>query len=511
MIKQIILLLKIFPFLALTHISDDLKDNLSIEMSVPEKVEKPGEFEVKLAFLRGGVKGFAKFTEQLPNGFSAEAVSIGDATFTCENGMIKILWLNLPDDKKFEVTYKVIVDASAPLELNLGGKFSYLENNEKRIYSIPSQKIICATPAELLAREKESSEKNKKVTPEASVVRRISEVATDVFDIELSISKKGLEGFTKIEEISPMGAKVIEKTSENAVFSFVNKKVKFVWMSPPEKDDFTVVYTLDLRNASNKDPLALKGEISFLVENETRKVKVLNLGESADEKAAETPLAEAKNPQPVPPKIPEKTQEAPPVESAKTEETITAEQEKVAEVVPPKTVPQPKIAEKTPETPKSAPPSESAEPQTSLSKPENAIPAQQPKTPEKPIPAPPIRETPQTAAVEKSQPQPVDMSKFTPPAGLVYRVQIAAGKNLVDAVYFEKRHEWKQEFFIENHEGWVKYTTGKHGEYKQARDTRELISAAGHKFDGPFVTAYSDGKRITVQEALMISNQKWYK
>ena len=95
--------------------------------------------------------------------------------------------------------------------------------------------------------------------------------------------------------------------------------------------------------------------------------------------------------------------------------------------------------------------------------------------------------------------------------GVKYRVQIAAGANVVDAVYFKQRHKFETAFNIENHQGWVKYTTGSHSMYKDARDSREVISSAGHEFDGPFVTAYNDGTRIAVQEALMISSQKWFK
>ena len=56
----------------------------------------------------------------------------------------------------------------------------------------------------------------------------------------------------------------------------------------------------------------------------------------------------------------------------------------------------------------------------------------------------------------------------------------------------------------------MKYTTGDFLAYKQARDGREEIKS-NYTFPGPFVVAYNNGERITVQEALMISNQKWVK
>jgi hypothetical protein len=97
----------------------------------------------------------------------------------------------------------------------------------------------------------------------------------------------------------------------------------------------------------------------------------------------------------------------------------------------------------------------------------------------------------------------------SPETGVTYKVQIAAGHNVVDAAYFKKRHKFDATFNIENHETWIKYTTGSYPIYKEARDKRNNVKD-NYNFDGPFVTAYNDGERITVQEALMISRQKWY-
>jgi hypothetical protein len=48
---------------------------------------------------------------------------------------------------------------------------------------------------------------------------------------------------------------------------------------------------------------------------------------------------------------------------------------------------------------------------------------------------------------------------------------------------------------------------GTFNDYKGARDKREGMKNKG--VSGAFVTAYNSGKRITVQEALMITSQKW--
>ena len=97
-----------------------------------------------------------------------------------------------------------------------------------------------------------------------------------------------------------------------------------------------------------------------------------------------------------------------------------------------------------------------------------------------------------------------------PMSDIFYRVQLAAGRRNVSLTYIKKKHGFSDEIFLENHQGWYKYTTGNYPEYVYARDRRENIKRL-YKFNGPFVTAYNAGERITVQEALLISKQKWVK
>ncbi|MBA3705421.1 MAG: hypothetical protein H0W84_05840 [Bacteroidetes bacterium] len=88
-------------------------------------------------------------------------------------------------------------------------------------------------------------------------------------------------------------------------------------------------------------------------------------------------------------------------------------------------------------------------------------------------------------------------------------MQIAALRRAKDANVLAALFKINENVSTEMAQGFTKYTVGSHPEYKNARDAREEIKNKG--VIGPFVTAYNSGKRITVQEALMISNQKWYR
>jgi len=97
---------------------------------------------------------------------------------------------------------------------------------------------------------------------------------------------------------------------------------------------------------------------------------------------------------------------------------------------------------------------------------------------------------------------------LTPDNGVAYRVQLLAGHNDVSRTWISNKYHFYGSPDTEQHEGWIKYTTGSFPVYKQARNERENINKK-HRFPQPFVTAYYFGERISVEEALIISQQDW--
>lgn len=450
-----------------------LAEDVSVTQDFPERVDALAEFDVTLTINKGAVKGFAKYQQTMPKGIEVTNLEGQGATFTYSDQTIKYIWMSLPEAETFTISYHVKITDQALAAIIMGGKFSYLDDNKRMSFNVPSKEIKIG---------KEIIQEEIVPDPVVALKRNVTEVSPMVYEVAIQVSKEHVVGFAKVQDFIPSGSEVEPLETAGSVFSMVDRKAKFVWLNVPPSPTFEVSYQIDLSQADPKDVSAIFGEFSFLHDGktQTKKIDVTDLPQepvlaentTTTESEASIPTEEVSEPS-----VPENK-----VEDEK--EILSSEPELTEKIEKPtiETETVPTVKEEV----------------------EVAQTEEQPAIKEEPVKT----EDPITAAVE-SQP---DVQNITstpnPETGVFYRVQILAGKNSVKAPYFKKKHNYNGEFVVENHEGWVKYTAGKHAQYKQARDSREQIKGA-YNFPGPFVVAYNSGERITVQEALMITGQKW--
>ena len=401
-----------FKFLAFTInifsliIFNFLLEDVTVDQSIPDRVEEGNEFLVTVSIDKSTIEGYAKYQVLLPKGVKAEAVESGVAKFNFEDNKAKFVWMTLPTERTFEISYKVIVTDSLLKEIPIGGTFSYLDENQRMTIDVPSRIVKMGKEVIFIPEVPEA---------EVSVVRSFKNIKGHQYRVSFNINYENVTGFAKIQDLIPMGSDVTPDVASDAVFSTLKTKVKFVWMNFPEdQTNIKVSYLIDLENATSKKISDITGEFAFIHDGESRKIQI---------------------------------------ENPSTIELADIETPAIAEVTPEVEIPVEAVQEETIDIPVTSTPS-----------PEN---------------------------------------------GIMYKVQIMAAHKSVNVdSFFEKTFKFSGNVIMDSHDGWFKYITGEFDQYKGARDLRNNYKA-NYKFPGPFVVAYNDGERITVQEALMITNQKW--
>jgi hypothetical protein len=337
-----------------------------------------------------------------------------------------------------------------------------------------------------------------------------------------------------------LGSKVEQGETQNAAYSQIKNKVKFVWMSLPKSGNFKVSYYIDLSEADNKDIKSITGNFSYLDNDVTKKLNI-EFEDSKPVLAEATQSTETSKPKEKSTEEDKQLIEADSKSTNDVKEDEPTEEIAMVPIAPVKPSESNNTASEDSESDNTTNESDEITKEESTSEEsvlatnieteeemeddieladniqedtnegsaneaDNSI--QKETEPEEPTNA---NET-STASTTNISSKPTSVvSTQVKNTGVRYRVQVAAGKNVVGPDYFQKKHNFSREFNVENHQGWVKYTTGSFSVYRDARNSREEINGAGHEFDGPFVTAYNEGTRITVQEALMITSQKWFK
>jgi hypothetical protein len=119
---------------------DVLRDQEFGELAVIRKPPvKTGNHEITVEMLvrKKDLNKFAKIEEQLPAGFRAVEGNSNGGMFSFSQGTVKLLWMNLPPDQEFLVSYKIIPDPGKTLEdLSIRGSFSYITGNQTKSVGI---------------------------------------------------------------------------------------------------------------------------------------------------------------------------------------------------------------------------------------------------------------------------------------------------------------------------------------------------------------------------------------
>lgn len=360
------------------------------------------------------------------------------------------------------------------------------------------------------------------------------------FTIEITIEKGNLSQFGRYQHILPEG---FTATSDSKLFEFSDQKVKFIWVTLPAGNTFTFSYKIQVPATFTGD-LPLNCEFAYILDNERKvvklnqeSIKVQPAGYAINSKAqysgsgndiqppkeniycyrqifkengsATVKLLLHKDDLNSMAKIIEKVPAGFVVESDNTNSGIFTFSDNTAKFMWMNLPSESEFVISYTIKPIGGASIDSFKADGELSYSVNNITqtiAIIDKDFEKAVEKTPVKQQVITETTTKqTYSKPVEKT-----SNVQYKIQIAASHKMVNTKRYFKKYRIDDKVSVDLHDGWHKYMIKQFFEYKEAKEYRDKIWKVT-PVDDAFVTAYNNNQRITVQEALMITNQKWYK
>lgn len=426
-----------------------LVDPVTVKTNFPASAKPGTEFTAEITINKGQLAGFAKFQLELPSGMTASEGDSKGGTFTMAGQTAKIIWTSVPSSAEFVITMKIAVDASASGEKVVTGKYSYIENNVKQQAEFAPATIQIDAGATASSTSTPTAGTAPEGAAVVSVTRNITIGSQGEYAIELKVNKDAVKGFAKVQEKVPAGFTAVGGKTDEASFSFSEQEgmAKFIWTTLPEREALTISYTLVPAQGTSPGPAFVEGEFSYL---EDQQSKAYNIARQELPGKASAVASDT------------------PADTAGTAATGTTT-------------------------------TDPANTQTTTA----TEPGNTQATGTDPVNTNTVATTTPDNTTTATEPAPGQKN-----SNVQYSVQVGAYRKAIGADVIESRYSLAG-VNTEMHNGLNKFVIGKHDEYRQARDSRETIKGKG--VTDAFVTAYNLGRRITVQEALMITSQKWFR
>ena len=284
MIKYFILLINFIGFLLV----DLFMGGITATINAPDEAAPGSSFTVEITFNISGLKSIGRFKQDLPIGYTATPVNTLNGTFTFKDQIVKIVWNpTLPPDSIFTISYDILVDQTAEGPLVLGGSFTYVDNKELKTLNLLNKTIIIRSKGAIVNNDQNNQQNiNNTViqnlpTDQIFCYRQIVR-DLDGITVHILVNTAGLskDKFGKVQEKILSGYTATNIESKDAIFSFKDNNIKFLWMTLPSESMFQISYKLTATTPTSEIP-DISGTFSY-VENEGTKIRTIENREFLD-------------------------------------------------------------------------------------------------------------------------------------------------------------------------------------------------------------------------------------
>ena len=459
MSKAILIFINIIGFLIFTIIN---VNDIGIIHVAPSEIGINQETEVKIIIDKNDFSGPGRlrldFTEAL-NIDVKEKINAG-SSFTFKDNEVLFIWYDLPNKENIEITYIITAKEGATGMKKIKGDFSFINDNERKQIKIPD--LIFKINKDLIAEEK--------VVEKTSSVKttRTIEKADNGYIVTVSAKIENHTGFARIKEELPAKSTAEAIETSGSVFKNVDGYAKFIWSELPDTNK-EIIVKYKLNNMINTDS-------NFSIKGIYSSEKLISDGFNSGIAIEETRYIPVEKNNVI-------------KENEEITEEITVEKKDAfndtALIVENETNNEININDAPKDT------QELIVKKIKKNALDKIVKLKDRKSNDK--------------ADNKILQNVITQRKIN--NNVNFKVQILAGHKIINSLYLSNLFNYKGDYEIESHMGWIKYTVGNYSQYKEARDSRNILR--NFEFPGPFVSAYNYGERISVQEALILSKQNW--
>jgi hypothetical protein len=135
------MLRKIFFTLSIFIYFSSFSQELTATVKTVGSVNSGQDFIVELTVTKPASIGFIKYFQDLPGGYSATNIESKGGDFTFADNGAKIVWVSPPIDNQYNISYKITTPENINEIISIGGKFSYIINNERKVFDVVLQKV----------------------------------------------------------------------------------------------------------------------------------------------------------------------------------------------------------------------------------------------------------------------------------------------------------------------------------------------------------------------------------
>lgn len=450
MIKPLVILFNTISVFLFSFFFGD--SPVSITGSFPKNAKPATEFIAELKISKGSVSGFAKFQLEVPQGFTIKEVDSKGGSFSFANNIGKIIWTSSPADPEFTLKFAITPDAASTGVKSISAKFSYVSNNVKEVVEMTPAQVI-------IGDEVVSTSPTETNTVTANVTDPLVAVNTNtVTPVSTNLNLNG--GNSEPASTVSCLRTITKGASDNEYNVQVKIKKPDIKGFAKFQEILPSGYTMKA-GATNGSSFSVSDGKAKFVWVSLPAEDMLTISYILERGSAGSPSASLDG------------------EFSYLENDQTKKIKLTIDALPLNNA----IVVTTP----------SITPQIT-----NTITVED-------------NTTKVDAVVDNATK--VDNTQATVVAkkegNVAYHVQIGAFNNPIESDVLAKKFNVSETIKSEMAEGFHKFMVGTFQEYKEARTNRETMKDKGCR--SAFVVAYNGAKRITVQEALMITNQKWYK